>query len=274
MTTFLQAILYYLRDNWDVISHAPIASALLLFVGFLFGYLWLQRETNANKAEISSTSASLKLKESEYLILGRDIKAKDVQIEELTKKESKIKTLGSDLARFKKSLNTLKIENDLQREAKIKQDKEINSYIDRLDRLLNINKYYELSDFELQKQASETITEIKTYYEEAHKQLESIRPSDYLSNNLYIQRVSENYEFDSLLERTKQDFSDKYKNDILLLTEVLISRTGGNNKKSTSLVVLEMGIDNHKKNKPVFDNIGSTITELENLTKKLKGFRL
>ena len=280
MTTFVQAILYYLKDNWDVISHAPIASALLCFVGFLFGYLWLQKEVNANKAEASSHKAEtsslsslLKLKELEYLNLEKSIKTKDDQIEDLTKEASKIKLLESALATSAENLKMSKIEIELQNKTKTEQDKESNSYIDRLNLLLNINKYYELSDFELQKQASETITEITTYYEEAKKKLESIMPSDYYSNPMDILRRSENYEFNSLLERIKQEFSDKYKNDILLLIEVLISRTGGNKKKVTSSVFLGIDINDQKKNKPLFDNIESTITQIENLTKKLKGFR-
>ena len=273
MTAFFQTILYYLKDNWDVISYAPAASALLVFVGFLFGYFWLQREANANKAETSSLSNLLKLRESEYLNLEKSIKTKDDQIEYLTKKASEIKLLESALDVSAENLTMSKIEIDLQNKTKTEQDEEINSYINRLNLLLNINKYYELSDFELQKQASETITEITTYYEEAKKKLESIMPSDYYSNPMDILRRSENYEFNSLLERIKQEFSDKYKNDILLLIEVLISRTGGNKKKVTSSVFLGIDINDQKKNKPLFDNIESTITQIENLTKKLKGFR-
>ena len=281
MTTFLQIILYYLKDNWDVISHAPIASALLFFVGFLFGYLWLQREVNANKAETSSHKAEtsslsnlLKLKESEYLNLEKSIKTKDEQIEDLTKKASEIKLLESNLATQQRDLMMSKIEVDLQNKIKLEQDEEINSYINRLNLLLNINKYHELSDFELQKQASETVTEITTYYKEANKKLESVMPSNYYNNQINMLRGSENYEFSSLLERIKQEFSDKYKNDILLLIEVLISRTGDNKKKVTSSVSLGIDINSHKKNKPVFDNIENTITQIENLAKKLKVFKL
>ena len=105
MTAFLQAILYYLKDNWDVISHAPIASALLFFVGFLFGYLWLQREVNANKAETSAHKAEtsslsnlLKLKEAEYLNSEKNIKTKDEQIKDLTEKISEIKSISKLLS--------------------------------------------------------------------------------------------------------------------------------------------------------------------------------
>jgi hypothetical protein len=274
MTAFLQTILSYLKDNWDVISHAPIASALLCFVGFLFGYLWLQRDANANKSENNASKTLLKLKEAEYLNLEKNIKTKDDQIEDLTKEASKIKLLESGLATSAENLKMSKIEIELQNKTKTEQDKEINNYIDRLNLLLNINKYHDLSDFELQKQATAIIIEIKIYYEEAKKQLESIMPSDYDSYLINISRSSENHEFNNLLNKIKQDFSDKYKNDILLLIEALISRTGGNDKKVTSLAFLGIDINNHNKNKPVFDNIGSTITQIENLAKQIKGFRL
>ena len=274
MTAFFQTILYFLKDNWDVISYAPAASALLVFVGFLFGYFWLQREANANKAETNSLSNLLKLKESEYLNLEKSIKTKDDQIEYLTKKASEIKLLESALAISAENLTMSKIEIDLQNKIKLEQDEEINSYINRLNLLLKINKYHELSDFELQKQASETVTEITTYYKEANKKLESVMPSNYYNNQINMLRGSENYEFSSLLERIKQEFSDKYKNDILFLIEVLISRTGDNKKKVTSSASLGIDANSHKKNKPVFDNIENTITQIENLAKKLKVFKL
>lgn len=276
MPVFIKQITEYLQTNWGDIFANSVISGLLLLFGISIAvsqWLWQQNEKNL-KSEISATKALLTLKEEQYLKLEKELKSKDTQIEELTKNELKIKTLESDLATLEEKLTMSELADRFQREEKIKQDKEINSYIDRIDRLLNINKYYELSAFELQKQVLETITEIKIYYEKASEQLESIMPSDYYGNKINLLRSSENYKFDSLLEKIKQDFSDKYKNDILLLTEVLISRTGGNNKKLTSLGVLGMNINNHKKNKPLFDNIESTIFQLESLTKKLKGFSL
>ena len=125
MTAFFQTILYYLKDNWDVISYAPAASALLVFVGFLFGYFWLQREVNANKAETSSHKAEtsslsnlLKLKESDYLNLEKSIKTKDDQIEDLIRKASEIKLLESALAISAEKLTIHKIEIDLQNKTK------------------------------------------------------------------------------------------------------------------------------------------------------------
>lgn len=276
MPVFIKQITEYLQTNWGDIFANSVISGLLLLFGISIAvsqWLWQQNEKNL-KSEISATKALLTLKEEQYLKLEKELKSKDTQIEELTKNELKIKTLESDLATLEEKLTMSELADRFQREEKIKQDKEINSYIDRIDRLLNINEYYELSAFELQKQVLETITEIKIYYEKASEQLESIMPSDYYGNKINLLRSSENYKFDSLLEKIKQDFSDKYKNDILLLTEVLISRTGGNNKKLTSLGVLGMNINNHKKNKPLFDNIESTIFQLESLTKKLKGFSL
>ena len=279
MFALLKTILEYLQSNLGSIFSPSVVSGLLLAFGvFAITFTvsqWLSQQNEKNlKSEISSTKALLTLKEEQYLQLEKELKSKDTQIEDLTKKELKIKTLESDLAISAENLTMSKIETDLQNKTKITQDEEINSYINRLNLLLNINKYYELSDFELQNQVSKTIAETTIYYEEANKQLESIMPPDYYSNRMNTLRRAENYEFDSLLKRTKQEFSDKYKNDILLLTEVLISRTGGNKQKLTTILCYGDTLDNHTENKPIFDNIGSAITQLESLTKKLKGFNL
>ena len=91
MTAFIKAILDYIKDNGDVLYHAPIASVLLLCIGFGLGYGWLQRDANANKSENNASKTLLKLEEEKLEKLKKEFF--DLQEENKKLKESPKKNI-------------------------------------------------------------------------------------------------------------------------------------------------------------------------------------